>query len=291
LNDAVNLSLPVDGLVYLADFLHLPDASSNNATVERSSVIAIKSGQNVVKKDEMNPIAESLVDLYKTVSICESEVCNAKYQSVLALRLAQESRCQDIQSTNLSTPSLAPSFLLSSPSSQFGDAIYSALNKVMEERDNAHTQLVRAEVLHLCEIEEQQKKVAQLQSLLEAENSTEADQNVKPPHGKEKMDAKLNRQESNLHRDADSELLSLCQQLAGEISARTAADMELVRLKEIRRIEQELEAAEKRTLLLDLKLVKEQLLQRNESLELALKDAHCWRESFEEVARIRKGAL
>jgi hypothetical protein len=290
LNDAVNLSLPVDGLVYLADFLHLPDASSNNATVERSSVIAIKSGQNVVKKDEMNPIAESLVDLYKTVSICESEVCNAKYQSALALRLAQESRCQDIQSTNLSTPSLAP-FLLPSPSSQFGDAIYSALNKVMEERDKAHTQLVRAEVLHLYEIEEQQKKVAQLHSLLEAENSTEADQNVKPPYGKEKMDAKLNSQESNLHRDADSELLSLCQQLAGEISARTVADMELVRLKEIRRIEQELEAAEKRTLLLDLKLVKEQLLQRNESLELALKDAHCWRESFEEVARIRKGAL
>jgi hypothetical protein len=290
LNDAVNLSLPVDGLVYLADFLHLPDASSNNATVERSSVIAIKSGQNVVKKHEMNPIAESLVDLYKTVSICESEVCNAKYQSALALRLAQESRCQDIQSTNLSTPSLAP-FLISSPSSQFGDAIYSALNNVMEERDKAHTQLVRAEVLHLYEIEEQQKKVAQLHSLLEAENSAEADQNVKPPYGKEKVDAKLNRQESNLHRDADSELLSLCQQLAGEISARTAADMELVRLKEIRRIEQELEAAEKRTLLLDLKLVKEQLLQRNESLELALKDAHCWRESFEEVARIQKGAL
>jgi hypothetical protein len=59
--------------------------------------------------------------------------------------------------------------------------------------------------------------------------------------------------------NSDEELIALCQQLSGEISARTSASLEIIRLKEGRSIERTHEASEKEALKDELKRVKERL--------------------------------
>jgi hypothetical protein len=282
----VNSPLPIDSLACVAEFFQISDSSANNHTTERTSYVGTTSRKVINPSAELNGIDAVVSEFYKVITLCEAEYVNSKRQSALALRLVEKHLSTDFDSTSL--PALVDPGSSVLPSIHFRNAAFTALNRVMEERDSAHSKLVSAEVLHQFEMDEQRKLLIHQLEKREAETG-EALVNATPAEKKDESGATLNRQEKHIHRDADSELLSLCQQLAGEISARTAADMEVIRLKESRKIEQEIEAVEKANLQMELALAREQLQRQNERLELALQDAQRWRESFEEAVKFRKG--
>jgi hypothetical protein len=288
LNSIVNSPLPIEGLACVADFLQLSDSSANKQTVERTPFNGMKSRQNVPPIAELNGIDAEASEFCRVLSLYEAECVNSKHQSALALQMVEKRHSTCVHSSNLSTATSVDSCLSVLPSSQFRDGIVNALNRVMEERDSMHSKLVSAEVLHLFEMDEQRKSLAQHSGTLQAKSDGVTPYSTQVGTNNEGGVA-LNRQDGHFHGDADSELLSLCQQLAGEISARAAADMEVIRLKESRKMEQELEAAEKSSLRMELSLAREQLQLQNEKLEQALHDARIWRESFEEILQFRKG--
>jgi len=70
-------------------------------------------------------------------------------------------------------------FLQNAASSQYQEAMHSALMKAMEERDEAHARMVAANVLHVHETEQQKKKVALLAAQLEAAQSSSSNTTIK----------------------------------------------------------------------------------------------------------------
>ena len=279
--------MPIDGLACVAEFLQLSDSSSNNHTIARTSCIGVKPKQKFPPSTECSAVDANASEFYRILALCEAEHSNSKMQSAVAQRLMEISQLTSVSSPNLSAASSFNSCSNVLPPGQFQEGMVTALNRVMEERDSMHSNLVTAEVLHRFEMDEQRKLLARLSEKLQ-DDSNETKTNTTEAAKKNGSKVSLNRTDTHFHRDVDTELLSLCQQLAGEISARAAADMEVVRLKESRQIELELEAAEKKSLQMELKLAREQLQLQNERLEAALQDARIWRESFEEVSKFRK---
>jgi hypothetical protein len=289
LNNVVNSPLPIDGLACVTEFLQLSDSSANNHTAERTPFVGTTSRQVFSPTAELNAVDAAVSEFYKVLTLCEAGYVNSKHQSTMAIQLVEKHLLTGVDSSRLEVAASVNPGASVVPSARFRNAVFTALDRVMEERDSAHSKLVAADVLHRFEMDEERKVLTKHfeKRLAEADKVNVA---TTPAENKTESCSPLNQQESQMHRDADSELLSLCQQLAGEISARAAADMEVLRLKESRKIEQEIEAAEKASLQMELALAREQMQRQNEKMELALQDANHWRESFEEVAKFHKGS-
>lgn len=293
LNSIVNVPLPIDGLAALADFLNLSHASTNNSTVERDHLAPTNLHHCTAADTQSNSFTVNAAEIFSLSSLCETELRRAENQSALAERLSKSSNNSNFHARDFPAVNTTPTFPapISQPSasSQFSNAMHSALMKVMEERDEAHARMVSTEVLHVHEMEQQRKKTAHLSSQLEAAKKHGGATGTKLRDEKERKEAAtLQRYEKGLQQDSDAELLSLGQQLAGEISARTSASLEVIRLKENRKIEQEHEAAEKQALRDEVTQLKQQLAQQRRSAELARQESGSWRESFEEVVLIRE---
>jgi hypothetical protein len=160
----------------------------------------------------------------------------------------------------------------------------------MEERDEVHARLVQAGVLHTHEKEQHIRKIRHLSSQLETIKLS-GSLNV-PLFGldKDKKDADeaLRKLERERKQDSDAELLSLCQQLAGEISARTSASLEIVRLKEMRNIEREHEAMQKKAMEEEILRLKQQLAHERRITTLARQESGKWEQSFREVFSMKQ---
>ena len=172
-------------------------------------------------------------------------------------------------------------------SHQFRDAMYSSLVHLMEERDEAHARMVTADVVHVHEIE-QEKKIAQalrrqishkdreLETLKLAakKGSTTSSYAVENAVAPSRTDSQT-----------DTELISLCNQLSAEISSRTAASLEILRLKESRSIERENEAAERDALEKELARTRELLAQQEVKLVQSQQECSNWKQSYEKILK------
>jgi hypothetical protein len=166
--------------------------------------------------------------------------------------------------------------------------MHSAFMKVMEERDEAHAKRVSANVLHVHEMEQQRKKAAHLATQLETVKRMAAATGQLFLSEQEKQETeKLRQFEKNMQQDSEAELLSLCQQLSSEIASRTSASLEIVRLKESRKIEKEHEAAEKVAMREEITMLREQLAEERRNKDLARQESGSWRQSFEQVVKVK----
>ena len=93
-----------------------------------------------------------------------------------------------------------------------------------------------------------------------------------------------------MQQDSEAELLSLCQQLAGEISARTSASLEVIRLKESRKVERQNEAAERQAIEAELRRTRELLAAERSKLERSRRESRTWMQSYEEVVQVGDAA-
>ena len=222
--------------------------------------------------------------IFSILSACEGELLRAENRETV-FKASTEGSTAPVQSVSDDSsipksrlPSLTEPLLPHTITEHFHDAMHEALMNVMAERDEAHAQLIATNVLHVHELEQERKKNYRLERKLEAAEARMRAMPTMPPllmNLNLAMDDKLKREadekarslqtyEIQAKQDSDAELLTLCQQLAGEISAKTAATLEIIRLKESRDVERKNEEAEKQALKAELKRLKEMLAAKSE---------------------------
>jgi hypothetical protein len=268
------------------------DEATQNKNVEHLHVHENDSSRNHVSNlvnvvhDSSTPLSNGTPAVRSTLLLglltaCETELLRAENCELIA----QSSRANgssgsstpqfETRRSNHPLPRLPAMYeplLPQSVTEQFQDGMHEALMKVMEERDEAHAQLIAANVLHIHELEQERKRTERLEKKLEfAEARFQATPSLPPmfmglnlgldEKPRREAERKLQNFEAQAKQDSDAELLTLCQQLAGEISAKTGAALEIIRLKESRDIERSNEAMEKQALKDELLRLKELLVE------------------------------
>jgi DNA repair exonuclease SbcCD ATPase subunit len=248
LNSSLENALPMDGLIALTEFL---EVSASSRQEQSTSGEALLAGPTPLE-DMTNAASEA----FTLSSVVEGQLVHAENETLIARRVQSQHKIHAPDS-----PHDANEIAIYHPvSHQFREAMYSALMTVMEERDEAHARMVAAGVLHVHEMEQQRKAVRRISAEMEAlRQSQQVDSSFNEENRR--------RLERQMQQDSEAELISLCQQLAGEISARTSSALEVVRLKESRKIERENEAAERLALEEELRRTKELLQSAQTQLE------------------------
>mmetsp|Transcript_24409 Transcript_24409/g.36164 ORF Transcript_24409/g.36164 Transcript_24409/m.36164 type:complete len:88 (-) Transcript_24409:113-376(-) len=80
----------------------------------------------------------------------------------------------------------------------------------------------------------------------------------------------------------------MCHQLSSEVEGRTSAALEIIRLKESHKIEQESQLAERQALQNELNLYKEMLKKEQIKSKEARENALQWKRSFDEVVLVKE---
>lgn len=165
-------------------------------------------------------------------------------------------------------------------------AMQSALTCAMAERDEAQAQLVASRVIHIHEMEQLKRKHENLKEKLflieKMENRESAaaaafflgQESVPNIHSlKEKSRDKMTQ-------DSDEELLALCKQLSYEISCRVSSDLEIIRLKESRKIERDIELSEREDIREQLKSSHLKIDQEKQLRLEAEEERNRWKQSY-----------
>jgi len=100
-----------------------------------------------------------------------------------------------------------------------------------------------------------------------------------------KQQQELKSLESELLENNDTELLSLCRQLASEIKARTSSTLEVNRLKELHNHETKIIKDENEKLRRELDMAKEALKRQQEEVQIARADQISWKSAFDDLSK------
>ena len=229
------------------------------------------------------------IQVLDLLSICEAELLRAENLSMSSQGEGLvRSNMTTMSSIDIESPRPYEASLSSSVTESFHEAMHAALMKVMAERDEAHAQLIAANVLHIHELEQERRKNQHLSKQLAVAESL-ARERAQPPvppqlqqlnqqfnqqmsqlfgknkdekgsqPPKEQAQAELQQFERSMKSASEKELVTLCQQLAGEISAKTSLALEIIRIKESREIERKNEHLEKQALKEELNILKKML--------------------------------
>ena len=239
------------------------------------------SHQVILKCDNGSQMNESFIESSMCISTLSTHLSNAHDQSLTVVRTLDSMQRNYIVVDETSLPSVIEPCSQPLPSNQLSDGIFSILNEVMQERDEAQSRLTMIEILHRKERDELNLRLNDLVSQLEASKRSQDLQSDKNMKSNEKSILTTNTRENRAIYDSDLELQSLCQQLAGEISARTAAELSLVRMKENRKLEEEREASERQALQDEVGKLRETVLQMSAREKKIIHESRTWRESFE----------
>ena len=159
-------------------------------------------------------------------------------------------------------------------SQRLQESMRGALMKAMEERDMSHAKLAAAEVLHTHKLEQQRKLNSRLEVELDALRSDVTASNPEQERLQRQM---------QIQQNSDEELMSLCQQLAGEISARTTAALEVDRLKEASRVDSEQYQSKVRSLEEEIDMLQKELEREKSERTTAVMDGQKWRRCYEDA--------
>jgi hypothetical protein len=300
LNSALECPLPSSSLFALTDFLCVQNApvteisySSDNCLdpiFSRPGSVPLSVPVSNTTAPAKQTLRESTAaNVLAMSSTCTSELFQAERSGKLAIELA-EALAPNAANIDVASPSFFEPLLPTHVTEHLQEAMHSALMKVMAERDEAHAQLVSASVLHAHSLEQEKKKVERLQAQLDHANRTMTlrrtslfDKKRKAQEEQEELE-KLKKKETEMKQDTDAELVALCKQLSSEISSKTEAALEVIRLKESRSIEKQHEAEEKDALKNELLKMKELLALEKQKFEDAQRESQRWRHSYEKVA-------
>ena len=306
--------LPQNALETVSRFLEKPDITSGSSAYE-PSLFNGDSASSVM--DILGPVVDpsitSLQDILACTVSCENDLVLAETQGLYAQRLIESYRMEQggpkdtaavSKPLTISTPALNRTmsqpflepFLPSKIIENLHEAMHGALMHVMTERDESHAQLMAASVLHMHEMEQERKKVdrlteqlAAMQELVNAHQKaggTSLFTDKKPiQQEKDEMNGKMTEIQERMLRSSEEEMITLCHQLAAEISAKTSASLEVIRLKENRKIERENELAEKEALKNELKRYKELLAAEERKANEAKQEALVWKQACEDDAK------
>lgn len=278
LSAMLTIPLPVDALGHLAEFLNLSEVSTENG----GGSYALKSSLETTPFDEPEE-RQAAADLALLLSLIETQLLRAQNQNYLSEELAREAHLRARLSESIEIPTSY--FSYTNISTRYQDAVHAALMQAMEERDEAHSRLVASNVLHVHEMEQQRKKLAHLSLQLEEVKNDKNDGSAKYSDLLETQSRKAQR---IMQQNTEEELVSLCQQLSSEISARTAAELEVARLKESRQIERQNELVETNALREEIETLKKQLSVEKSKTKAALDESLNWKKYVQDVVQASK---
>lgn len=279
LNAVLSSPLPSKALSFVTDFLHLGNVDEIATIATRNEL-----GQSVAVTDETNSSHDSVLRL---LSKCQAELVRAQGRGRLAAKLA--AKISDI-SHKLPDHVESSAEVQTKQSVSEAELMHVAMHKqlmsVMSQRDDAHAQLVSSSVLHVHEMETERRKIELLTKKLEVAEKLNSG-GGRLFAGREDVAGRksLLKFEKESMQNTDAELLEMCRQLSSEISAKTSASLENVRLKESRKIEHDRHTARQKALEDEVKRCKKQLREEQKRSVEAKKAALGWKQSFDEVAK------
>lgn len=280
----------------MTEFLHIANSS---LTPGQSKGDESTEGNSMITRD----IDGELCDVYAreivTVSsTCGQELLRAYYNNNVADALTLS--LKDVYSDATNNASMLPPAPLPSrrtsnlPSNVHeSELTHSALLEVMEERDRIHCHMVSESILHAYEVDELKERIGNLTSQIrESKKESDSAQSTGNDNDDKKLDGSSShyRTEKSIQQDTEAELLSLCQQLAGEISARTEACLEVIRLQESRKIEREQYVAERQSLQDEVWQLRQRVNEQSEEIETAQQAVDVWKSAFEKCAALHPQA-
>jgi hypothetical protein len=307
LNMTLDTPLPREGVEAVSRFLECSDIVAGSSSLQQALTSHDDSeALDVVGPAIEPPIASSQEILACTVA-CENDLIRLETQGDFTHFPVIEMRKEDKNTTRDTASDFSPVPVLVTPApflepllpfeitESLHGAMHGALMRIMTERDESHAQLIAASVLHVHEIEQERKRVDRLAQQLEASQArlkTAQLQNVTgnffadkrlPEPNRDSAKHRMSAVQEQVMQNSEQEMLNLCQQLASEISAKTSASLEIIRLKESQKIVQENQQAEKTALQDELKRCKELLAVQERKTQEATQAADAWREAFEKA--------
>lgn len=297
--------MPHDGIESISHFLECPEIVATSSPLQQALSATVDSVMMDFLGPTIDPPIASSQEILACTIACENDLVrletlshSERHPVVLERRKGNLSCSKETIDPTPSTISTPPPFLEPllpfEVTESFKAAMHEALMKIMTERDESHAQLIAACVLHVHEIEQERKRIDRLNEQLKAAHALAkaaelqnvtgnffADRSLVVEKTRESMKGKMSAIQEQTIQNAEQDMLNLCQQLAREISAKTSASLEIIRLKESRKIELENEQAEKAALQEELKRCKELLASQERKAEEARHEAEAWKDANE----------
>jgi DNA repair exonuclease SbcCD ATPase subunit len=277
----------MDGLTSLASFLQLNDEPVSGAAGDCESQSPAIRSQPLLLDDPKQEFAQNVSEIDRLSSFYARELALAgsRYSSDRTDKVSDEARTAAVN-----VPS-AHSIRADVPRSLSKDPLHTTLLQVMEERDRLHSRILAEQVLHASEIEQYKEEVAHLRSQLQDAKQESATKNSpKSLVERKTLNAPPQKSSSSVQQDSDAELLSLCQQLAGEISARTATELQVLRLEQARAAERQSDAAEMERLHGTVARLQEQVEQERSDAQRAQRECAQWKHAYEAATKESEAA-
>ena len=287
LNSLLDCPLPHDGIEAIFRFLDVPSGLESSSVHE---VETLAMSLAVPTSDSSEPTKQTSFaftqEILACLTSCETDLLRAEHQGRQLQNMFETALEREI-TRSAATPHSVVAAAMAATRNPFlepllpskiienlHDAMHGALMNVMAERDESNAQLIATSVLHLYEIEAEKKKVDRLNEQL---RTTRASANS--DHKSEKNIKKMSTAEEQMMQSSDAEMIALCQNLACEISEKTSAKLEIIRLKESRNIERENERAEKEALQNELRRCRELLAAEEQKVHQAREEALAWKKT------------
>ena len=300
LNSTLNCPLPEEARRAVTSFLRIEDYELPGCLAPPKPP-ANDAMEEIVKNATGSMLTGSETILALTSAV-QTEVLRAEAKERLSQRAANAMTSQQKVQQSLShQPSALPylePLLPSIITDGLRKSLHEALILVMAERDEAHARMVAASVMHVHEVEQERKKVAILVEKLMIAQALAAsftnhdiagfvnpfqNNNTERDKARKESEENLKKLSDRMLQNTDIELIALCEQLSGEIASKTSKSLEILRLHECRKVEKELDLAEKQALQAELKRVKEALVVQQVKLEEARHDTKVWKEAYDEL--------
>jgi hypothetical protein len=253
---------------------------------------ATHSLESIIDEERPNPINDETLRDYERnfakiasiVQSCRSAISQTMRQTVLVNALASEAF--HYSATSKKTEVAYPP----SPN-KYSVALHNALMAVMAERDEAQSQLLAERVFHTHELDQERRKIELLEKKIEYLEKLMNEDSASAAAfflGQEEIPNKnsLGRIEQKMVQNVDAELMELCRQLSSEISMRVSSELEILRLKESRKIERETEGVERTMLDEQVRFYKQKMEEAQAERDAAMSEAKKWKTSFEKVIAI-----
>lgn len=276
------LSEPLPTIVFQLSVVFL--CMQNQAIIESTELIGESRPNSLSDSLSLPDYERDFAQIVSLVQTCKGTISHANRQAVLANKLASERLDCSIKSKKQQV-TLAPI------QKKYSIALHDALLAVMVERDGAQSQLMAERVFHTHELDQERRKIEMLEKKIDYlkkalnEGSSSAAAFFL---GQEEIPNKnsLNKIEKSMVQNVDAELMELCRQLSSEISSRVSSELEVLRLRESRKIEREMESVERKMLDDQVNYYKKKMEEAQAERDTAIRETVKWKTSFEKLVAI-----
>ena len=288
--------MPTKGRIGLETFLDITNVTYSDDKQNQDNFSPVT--ESIAPSEKRSPpMSTRTSEMITLASACSAELIRAENtKKTFEIKKCSSSLTMEKDQEYDSKPtSIFPTTSCTSSESNFASPLLhmqKAIMKAMTERDERHAQLVAAKVLHKHELDQERKKSDGLKARcislekhidggLGASNAFFVGANVIAKEQQRKI-------RNEMIQDTETELLELCKQLTFEITEKTKASLEVIRLKEMLALDNEVAKTEKEALESEAKKLKDDAEKEKMLKDQALKEMEHWKNLYENMVNTVK---